>query len=127
MSTRPAPTDLSDAAIELAERWVETTAAGQTPRERRTTGRLAALVGHGTSVEFREGEPIASLVALREVARPGGASQFETTVVLPSDAAPGLRSARAAGRRQLEALTAVKRAGAGTIVTYWAKDLAGWL
>jgi len=27
----------------------------------------------------------------------------------------------------LEALTAVKRAGAGTIVTYWAKDLAGWL
>ena len=27
----------------------------------------------------------------------------------------------------LEALTAAKRAGAGTIVTYWAKDLAGWL
>jgi len=27
----------------------------------------------------------------------------------------------------LEALTAVKRAGAGTVVTYWAKDLAGWL
>jgi porphobilinogen synthase len=27
----------------------------------------------------------------------------------------------------LEALTAVKRAGAGTIVTYWAKDLAAWL
>ena len=27
----------------------------------------------------------------------------------------------------LEALTAVKRAGARTIVTYWAKDLAGWL
>jgi len=27
----------------------------------------------------------------------------------------------------LEALTAIKRAGAGTIVTYWAKDLAGWL
>jgi porphobilinogen synthase len=26
----------------------------------------------------------------------------------------------------LEALTAVKRAGAGTIVTYWAKDLAAW-
>ena len=27
----------------------------------------------------------------------------------------------------LEALTAIKRAGAGTIVTYWARDLAGWL
>ena len=27
----------------------------------------------------------------------------------------------------LEALTAIKRAGAGTIVTYWAKDLAAWL
>ena len=27
----------------------------------------------------------------------------------------------------LESLTAIKRAGAGTIVTYWAKDLAGWL
>jgi porphobilinogen synthase len=27
----------------------------------------------------------------------------------------------------LEALTAIKRAGAGTIATYWAKDLAAWL
>ena len=27
----------------------------------------------------------------------------------------------------LEALTAIKRAGAGTIVSYWARDLAGWL
>jgi porphobilinogen synthase len=27
----------------------------------------------------------------------------------------------------LESLTAIKRAGAGTIVTYWAKDLAAWL
>ena len=27
----------------------------------------------------------------------------------------------------LEAVTAIKRAGAGTIVTYWARDLAGWL
>jgi porphobilinogen synthase len=30
-------------------------------------------------------------------------------------------------RAALESLTAVKRAGAGTIVTYWAKDLAAWL
>jgi len=27
----------------------------------------------------------------------------------------------------IETITAIKRAGAGTIVTYWAKDLAGWL
>ena len=30
-------------------------------------------------------------------------------------------------RAALEALTAIKRAGAGTIVTYWAKELAQWL
>jgi porphobilinogen synthase len=30
-------------------------------------------------------------------------------------------------RAALEALTAIKRAGAGTIVTYWAGDLARWL
>src|SRR6476659_4524659 len=30
-------------------------------------------------------------------------------------------------RAAIESLTAIKRAGAGTIVTYWAKDLAGWL
>jgi porphobilinogen synthase len=43
-----------------------------------------------------------------------------------------VRAAAAAGhldeqRAALEALTAIKRAGAGTIVTYWAKDLAAWL
>ena len=43
-----------------------------------------------------------------------------------------VRAAAAAGhleekRAALEALTAIRRAGAGTIVTYWAKDLAGWL
>jgi porphobilinogen synthase len=30
-------------------------------------------------------------------------------------------------RAALESLTAIKRAGAGTIVTYWAKDLSEWL
>jgi porphobilinogen synthase len=43
-----------------------------------------------------------------------------------------VRAAAATGhleeqRAALEALTAIKRAGAGTIVTYWAKDLAEWL
>ena len=27
----------------------------------------------------------------------------------------------------LESLTAIKRAGAGIILTYWAKDVAAWL
>jgi porphobilinogen synthase len=43
-----------------------------------------------------------------------------------------VKSAAAAGhleerRAALECLTAIKRAGAGTIVTYWAKELAQWL
>jgi porphobilinogen synthase len=43
-----------------------------------------------------------------------------------------VRAAVAAGhleepRAALETLTAIKRAGAGTIVTYWAGDLARWL
>ncbi len=43
-----------------------------------------------------------------------------------------IRAAAEAGhleerRAALEALTAIKRAGAGTIVTYWAKELALWL
>jgi porphobilinogen synthase len=27
----------------------------------------------------------------------------------------------------LESLTAIRRAGAGTVVTYWARELAEWL
>ncbi len=43
-----------------------------------------------------------------------------------------VRAAGAAGhldeeRAVLESLTAIKRAGAGTIITYWAKDVARWL
>ena len=43
-----------------------------------------------------------------------------------------IRAAAAAGhleeeRAALESLTAIKRAGAGTIITYWAKDVARWL
>ncbi|MFN0154534.1 MAG: porphobilinogen synthase [Gaiella sp.] len=43
-----------------------------------------------------------------------------------------VRAAAAAGHLDertaaLECLTAIKRAGAGTIITYWAKDLAAWL
>jgi porphobilinogen synthase len=39
-------------------------------------------------------------------------------------AAAGHLDERAAA---LESLTAIRRAGAGTIVTYWARELAGWL
>ena len=43
-----------------------------------------------------------------------------------------IRAASAAGhleeeRAALESLTAIKRAGAGTIITYWAKDVARWV
>ncbi len=43
-----------------------------------------------------------------------------------------IRAAAAAGhleeeRAVLESLTAIKRAGAGSIITYWAKDVARWL
>jgi porphobilinogen synthase len=43
-----------------------------------------------------------------------------------------VKAAAAAGyveeeRAALESLTAIKRAGAGTIVTYWAKELARWI
>ena len=43
-----------------------------------------------------------------------------------------IRAAAAAGhleeeRAALESLTAIKRAGAGTIITYWAKDVARWV
>ena len=50
MSTRTV--SLTDAAIDLANRWVELTAAGETPRERRTTGRLAALVSDPAGLEL---------------------------------------------------------------------------
>ena len=43
---------LTDAAIDLVNRWLETTAAGQTPREKRTTGRLAALVSDPAGLEL---------------------------------------------------------------------------
>ena len=48
------------------------------------------------------------------------------------EALKAVRAAADAGhleerRAALESLTAIKRAGAGTIVTYWAKDLAAWL
>ncbi len=41
----------------------------------------------------------------------------------------GRRRRRALDERAaaLESLTAIKRAGAGTVVTYWAKELAAWL
>ncbi|WP_199424050.1 proline dehydrogenase family protein [Actinotalea solisilvae] len=74
MSTRTAPTDLASAATDLAERWVETTASGQTARERRTTGRLAALVADPAGLELavrfvdRVARPEDLHVAARELA-----------------------------------------------------------
>jgi porphobilinogen synthase len=44
--------------------------------------------------------------------------------MLKAAAAAGDLDERAAA---LESLTAIRRAGADVIVTYWAKELAGWL
>lgn len=65
---------LTDAAATLAERWIEATTAGQTPRERRTTGRLAALVSDPAGLELalrfvdRVARPQDVDVAARELA-----------------------------------------------------------
>ncbi|RYV49841.1 proline dehydrogenase family protein [Pengzhenrongella frigida] len=65
---------LTDAAIALANRWVESTAAGETAREKRTTGRLAALVSDPAGLELavrfvdRVARPQDVAVAARELA-----------------------------------------------------------
>ncbi|MFI2754595.1 proline dehydrogenase family protein [Cellulomonas sp. P22] len=67
-------TDLVDDALALADRWVAATAAGQTSRERRTTGRLAALVSDPAGLELavrfvdRVARPDDLHVAARELA-----------------------------------------------------------
>ncbi|NTW42183.1 MAG: hypothetical protein HGA44_20280, partial [Cellulomonadaceae bacterium] len=43
---------LTDSAVALAQQWIEATTAGETPRERRTTGRLAALVSDPAGLEL---------------------------------------------------------------------------
>ena len=43
---------LADRAASLADRWVEETVAGETDKERRTTGRLAALVSDPAGLEL---------------------------------------------------------------------------
>ena len=43
---------LVDGAVDLAQQWIEATTAGQTPQERRTTGRLAALVSDPAGLEL---------------------------------------------------------------------------
>ena len=45
-------TSLADRAASLADRWVEETVAGETDKERRTTGRLAALVSDPAGLEL---------------------------------------------------------------------------
>src|SRR5215207_6988520 len=71
----PAPlAGLTDAALALADRWVAATAAGQTRAERRTTGRLAALVSDPAGLELamrfvdRVARPEDLAVAARELA-----------------------------------------------------------
>ena len=68
------PTSLTVAALELAERWIAASAAGQTASEQRTTGRLAALVSDPAGLELavrfidRVARPEDERVAARELA-----------------------------------------------------------
>ncbi len=62
MPTTVAP--LTDAALALADAWVRATTEGQTATERRTTGRLAALVADPAGLEL-------ALGFVDRVARPG--------------------------------------------------------
>src|SRR5690606_13931575 len=72
-----APTTLTDDAVRLAHRWLDATAADETPRERRTTGRLAALVSDPAGLEFavrfvdRVARPDDVRVAAADLARLG--------------------------------------------------------
>ena len=75
---------LTDAAVRLADQWIEATAADQTPAERSTTGRLAALVADPTGLELalrfvdRVARPQDLSVAAHELAglAPSGAARF---------------------------------------------------
>ncbi|HWS56954.1 MAG TPA: proline dehydrogenase family protein, partial [Actinotalea sp.] len=65
---------LTGSAVRLAQEWIEATTAGQTARERRTTGRLAALVSDPAGLELalrfvdRVARPQDVGVAARELA-----------------------------------------------------------
>ncbi|WP_315097526.1 hypothetical protein, partial [uncultured Cellulomonas sp.] len=66
--------DVTQDAVRLARRWLSATAEGQTGRERRTTGRLAALVSDPDGLELavrfvdRVARPQDVRVAARELA-----------------------------------------------------------
>ncbi len=79
---------LTEAAIELANRWVEASESGQSASERRTAGRLASLVSDPDGLELAMGfvdkvaRPEDLKVAARELSRldAGGASAFLSVI-----------------------------------------------
>ena len=93
MNTSPvsvSPDALVDDAVALAHTWMATTADGQTAKERRTTGKLAALVADPAGLELavrfvdRVARPhdvqvgAKELKALRTRRRPGRSSAERT-------------------------------------------------
>jgi RHH-type proline utilization regulon transcriptional repressor/proline dehydrogenase/delta 1-pyrroline-5-carboxylate dehydrogenase len=83
----PAPDDdlaaVIDDAVALAHRWLDATTHGRTPAERRTTGRLAALVGDPAGLDLavrfvdRVARPEDPRVAARELSQlSAGAAGF---------------------------------------------------
>ncbi|MHB1489067.1 MAG: proline dehydrogenase family protein [Cellulomonas sp.] len=122
---------LTESALALADRWVEATAAGETRTEKRTTGRLAALVSDPRGLELavrfvdRVARPEDVHVAARELAGltrfTGAAGGFlgpldRTLLTLGAAVAPVLpRVVVPAARRRLRQLVGhlVADAGAG--------------
>ena len=86
-------TALVEESLALADRWVAATAAGETPRERRTTARLAALVsdpvGLDLAVRFvdRVARPEDVHVAARELAGLAAAQSAAAGFLGPVDRA----------------------------------------
>jgi RHH-type proline utilization regulon transcriptional repressor/proline dehydrogenase/delta 1-pyrroline-5-carboxylate dehydrogenase len=76
-ATAPAADALTRAAVDLAHRWMDATAADETPAERRATGRLAALVADPAGLELavrfvdRVARPEDARVAAAELAHLG--------------------------------------------------------
>src|SRR3954451_8639137 len=83
-STMPSTNAVTEDAIRRARRWLSATAEGQTAKERRTTGRLAALVSDPAGLELavrfvdRVARPQDVRVAARKLAAltAGAASEF---------------------------------------------------
>lgn len=90
-TVEPLTDALVDDAARLARRWLAATEAGQTPAERRTTGRLGALVANPAGLELavrfvdRVARPEDVQVAARELAALGPVADRARAFLGPAD------------------------------------------